>query len=507
MKQSTLDRIIASPRLPSLPSVAVEVLEFTRDDNVDLREAARVIQNDQALATKVLRTVNSSYYGLSRPCSTIQQALVYLGANTVRTLVLGFALVDTMADPSDSNQFDYMDYWRRDLYTAVAARELAAIHQKCDPDEAFLGGLMQDIGMVAMHRVLGSKYVQAIAQTNGDHRKLAKIERDTFEIDHASVGSRIAERWKFPQQFIACIRNHHNSSRVAPDQMHLVRTVELANSIPILLMFKDAEGPRNTLIRHSSEWFDITPKQLQDLLSTVIKAVEQFSSLFRLDIGDAGDVEDLLAEAEVRVVELQTRMERENKELRENNESLSQRTIADALTGVANRMHFDTTLDEQFNSAAASKGCMAVIFCDLDHFKSVNDTHGHQAGDCVLIEIAKRMSDCIGDRGVVARYGGEEFAIILPTADRKTATEIAEQLRKAICAGPVSLNGTSREAEELVVTMSLGVAAYEPALAKIMTKPEQLLKVADQAVYAAKKSGRNCVRTYTNRRAHAQSAA
>lgn len=506
MKQSTLNRIIANPRLPSLPSVAMEVLEFTREDSVDLREAARVIQNDQALATKVLRTVNSSYYGLSRPCSTIRQAIVYLGANTVRTLVLGFALVDTMANPDDGNHFDFVDYWRRDLFTAVAARELANIHQLCDPDEAFLGGLMQDIGMIAMHRVLGAKYVQALSQTNGDHRKLPKIERDTFEIDHAAIGAEIAKKWKFPKQFIACIRNHHSSRNAAPAHMAIVRTVELANLIPLLLTFKDADGPRRTLMRDASEWFDIPQKQLPTLLNVVIKAASELSSLFRLDIGECVDVEELLAEAEQRLVQLHSQLDRENQELRENNESLSQQNLVDGLTGAANRLHFDHALNEQFNRAARDGRCVAVIFCDLDHFKPVNDTHGHQAGDYVLVEVARRMMECIGSRGMVARYGGEEFAIIVPEGNRIAATEIAEKVRREVCAAPVALNGTSQHAEAIDVTMSLGVAAYEPALATIMTRPDQLLKVADQAVYAAKKAGRNCVRTYKNRRVHSAAA-
>jgi diguanylate cyclase (GGDEF)-like protein len=169
-------------------------------------------------------------------------------------------------------------------------------------------------------------------------------------------------------------------------------------------------------------------------------------------------------------------------------------------------MYFDSALHEHFSNASRSGGCLAVIFCDLDHFKPVNDTHGHQAGDRVLVEIARRMIDCIGDRGVVARYGGEEFAIILPETDRVAATEIAEQVRQQVCAAVVALEGTSLLAEHVAVTMSLGVAAFEPALAKIMTRPEQLLKVADQAVYAAKNAGRNCVRTYKNRRVHSTAA-
>ena len=211
MNQSTYERIVASPRLPTLPTVAMEVLEFTRADSVDLRKAAVVIQNDQALAGKVLRTVNSSYYGLSRPAPRSSRRWSISAPTRCARSCWAFALVDTMHDGEEGKSFDYMDYWRRDLYTAVSARELARLHMQCDPDEAFLGGLMQDIGMVAMFRVLGAKYAQAIALTGGDHRKLFKLERDTFETDHAQIGAEIARRWKFPDQFVSCIQHHHHS--------------------------------------------------------------------------------------------------------------------------------------------------------------------------------------------------------------------------------------------------------------------------------------------------------
>ena len=507
MQQTLFERIVASPRLPTLPTVAMEVLEFTRADSVDLRQAAVVIQNDQALAGKVLRTVNSSYYGLSRPCATIKQALVYLGANTVRTLVLGFALVDSMKDSDNGKSFDYMDYWRRDLYTAVSSRELARLHQQCDPDEAFLGGLMQDIGMVAMFRVLGAKYVQAITLAAGDHRKLPKVERDTFEIDHADIGAEIARRWKFPDQFISCIQHHHHAERAPVEHLAIARSVELANCVAMILTTKDSDGSKRILLRDAAEWFQISQKQLQTMLGTVIKAVEELSHLFKLDIGKMGDVEDLLAEAEVRLVHIQSELERENQALRENNVSLSQQTISDQLTGVANRRHFDEQLESNFSAAHATGGCLSVIFCDLDHFKSINDTHGHQAGDVILSHVGRILRETVGQQGIAARYGGEEFAAILPAADRIAATEIAERIRCAISAKPIPLNGTSLHASEIPVTMSLGVAALEPALASIMRKPAQLLKVADQAVYAAKQGGRNCVRTYKNRRLQQPSAA
>ena len=106
-----------------------------------LTQLADVIENDQALATKILRTVNSSYYGLRKRCTNIRQAINFLGLNAVKSLALSFSLVETIDDPNDVT-FDYVDYWRRGVYSAVAARFIAQTANLTCPDEAFFGALM-----------------------------------------------------------------------------------------------------------------------------------------------------------------------------------------------------------------------------------------------------------------------------------------------------------------------------------------------------------------------------
>src|SRR5579862_3133213 len=114
MNQELMDRILRCPSLPTLPAVAVRVIELTSNAGVSLDELAGVIQHDQALTTKILRTVNSSFYGLRRPCSNISQSLVMLGLSTVKSLALSFSLVTTLHG-TQAEGFDYVSYWRRGL--------------------------------------------------------------------------------------------------------------------------------------------------------------------------------------------------------------------------------------------------------------------------------------------------------------------------------------------------------------------------------------------------------
>ncbi len=175
MSSSTLDQVLSCPRLPTLPGVALSLMELTRNPDVELGDIADLVQNDQALTGKILKTVNSSYYGLSQPCATIRRALAYLGLSTVTSLVLGFSLVELTG--SCDEEFDLPDYWRRCLASAAAARRIAMTTGACDPEEAFVAALMQDIGMLAMHAALKGDYDAVLCETGGNHFLLPHCER------------------------------------------------------------------------------------------------------------------------------------------------------------------------------------------------------------------------------------------------------------------------------------------------------------------------------------------
>ena len=123
MQNAAIERVLAIPNLPTLPAVAIRVLELTSGRDASVREIASVIENDPALASKVLRTVNSSFFGLSRRCGSIQQALVFLGLHSLKALVLSFTLTRAVDGHDDDEVgFDFLSYWRRSIYSAAAAR-------------------------------------------------------------------------------------------------------------------------------------------------------------------------------------------------------------------------------------------------------------------------------------------------------------------------------------------------------------------------------------------------
>lgn len=156
----------------------------------------------------------------------------------------------------------------------------------------------------------------------------------------------------------------------------------------------------------------------------------------------------------------------------------------DDLTGAVNRRQLFSYVDQFCQLAKRYETPLSVIFFDLDHFKAVNDTYGHAAGDEVLQKTTDVVQSLLRDTDILARYGGEEFCILVPETDRDNACQLAERIRQAVAESSVEL----RSGETLQVTVSMGVATYcgnEQASA--------LVDRADQGAYEAKQNGRNCV--------------
>jgi len=199
--------------------------------------------------------------------------------------------------------------------------------------------------------------------------------------------------------------------------------------------------------------------------------------------------EELLARvrAAKRVIDLQN-------ELLALTRRLEEISVTDSLTGVYNRRHMAVTLQQAFDHAIRYQRPLSLTIVDVDFFKRINDSMGHQAGDEVLAEVARRFGGSIRSSDYVARYGGEEFLILLPETRFEEALTFAEKLRNAIASHPVVTS-----AGEIQVTVSVGTASLPHTE---FESPEGMLSAADRALYRAKNNGRN--RVEAERRRHSR---
>ena len=169
-------------------------------------------------------------------------------------------------------------------------------------------------------------------------------------------------------------------------------------------------------------------------------------------------------------------------------EELRIQATHDFLTQLLNRAGIMDALAQELNRSDRSQGVFSVVMADIDHFKQINDTYGHAAGDLVLREVAARIKASLRSYDLAGRYGGEEFLVIVPDCDEAAALHVAEKMRNAVCSTPIQILDTDR-----TTSISLGVSTRSAP-----TSADALLCAADTALYQAKSFGRNCVQAASN---------
>lgn len=486
LNRQLLEQVLASPRLPTLPRIAMEVVDMCRDDDATVNDLAKLISQDPALVMKLLQTVNTSGFGLGRSVGTVEEATKMLGLKAIQTLALAFCLANSMTDQC-GDAFDMEVYWRRCVYSASASQEVARKTKCIDPQEAFVLGLLQDIGVLAMAMTIGRPYLQITKVAGKNHSALDRFERSNLAVSHAVVGAMLAQRWKLGPTLVNAIR-YHQEPDTAPEEYKAVAWCACLGSLAADLLLPDQFA-----MSTSARWFEQAHKSFgvrqytgNQILEDAEAHGRTIAGSFNLAPRAKRDMHQILSDANQRLAELAIAHQLSAEKLQVESEQLRRRADRDALTGLANRQMFDRVLDEQL----ALLQPVALVLIDLDRFKSVNDTHGHLAGDAVLRCQGQLMEDLTPTGCLAARYGGEEFALILPATNLKEATQLAEGIRAARIGRPVDIGSSS-----LDVTLSAGIAIRMPG---DPSTPQELIHRADQALYAAKTAGRNRVKINHN---------
>ncbi len=480
--QLLVDKILESPHLPSLPTVALEVLDLAQRPDVEIDDLAAILKQDPALASNILKTVNSSFYGQARQIATVNQAIVILGLNTVRALALAFSLVDGLASSTQST-FDYDSYWRRSLRTAAAARVLTRWEPSVDAEEAYLCGLLSRLGVLALSSVLGERYQRIFEAADGGYRGLLEAERTAIATDHAVVGQALVDRWNLPLGVCAAVRHHANPEGAPEGQRKLVRIIVTADSVADMFGDQPA-GALQRYRRQCDEWFSMTEAETDMVVRATDETVHAMSQLLNVSTSDLPPAASILSRANEALTRINLQVTQESMRLASENVALASDSLTDPLTGLANRRHFDQFLAEQARIAHRHGGSVGLLMIDLDHFKQVNDTHGHVVGDLVLQAVGSALRGLIRESDLVARYGGEEFAVVLPLSDLNQTLHAAERARIAIRDAHV----VSADGFPLSVTASVGVTALD---GKLLEEPKAVIARADAALYAAKDGGRD----------------
>ncbi len=217
-------------KLPASSEVILELLRVIDADEISATALAEIISRDQAIVVRLLRIANSSFYALPGQVESITDAIAILGWRQVRTLATGVAIFRNFSDVKTPG-FDFNHFWRHSVAVAVAARELA-LRMRLGEGGAFVAGLIHDIGRVAVAHSLPD-HAQAVASYKETHAcPIAEAERAVLGIDHAQIGSALAERWHFPSAICNAIAAHHATDTTPTPRLDpLALAVCLANAL------------------------------------------------------------------------------------------------------------------------------------------------------------------------------------------------------------------------------------------------------------------------------------
>lgn len=491
-------QILKSTQLPTLPTVAVQLVELSRNPNAEIREVVSAIRADPAITARILKATNSAYFGLSSQISSIDRAVPLLGTTVVTSLALTFSL-DSAAVSSGPLADYYKKYWTQSVVQASAAEMIAPHCTEKLECEYFLIGLLLDIGRLAMLKAIPADYGMVVALAFDDQQELWVSEQQQLGVTHSEIGAQLMKEWGLHPTLISAVRNHHLDC----DQLaELEGTEEFA--VSKVATFIAAVGDYFCWSNQGSAWeriqllgdkyFGLDENQLLEFLEQTRTRIDEAADLFSIDASAAPDVNELMAAANAQLAELamrqhvaSTQVVQEKETIERENQELRKQTLHDSLTKIYNRRFFDETLNKELSRCCRAAKTVGVVFADIDHFKQLNDTYGHQFGDEVLVAVAESFRRTLREADVLARYGGEEFVVLLYQPSEEGVQRAAERMRSELESMELTFEG-----QRVPVTASLGAVIAFPSREE-KDLAEQLLKAADEAMYEAKQAGRNRV--------------
>jgi diguanylate cyclase (GGDEF)-like protein len=490
--------------LPLPPAAMARIVQVAADPECSIAQLAAIIRTDPVVSAQVLRSVNSSFYGLRTKVVALERAVNFMGVRALRNLVLCLAV--RQFSPRTGAAFSLEQFWECSLRRAVAAKLLAKHAGLAQQEEFFTMGLCQDLGVLVL--VGMSEQVAESLQrvsTLPANERLA-MERTAAD-GHDEVGARLFGHWEFPEDLIVPVRFHHDPESAPQSHRSEARILFGAELLADLLGLENKQLILREAVNYLEERLGLDGSILNAIVDEVGETVTKAASMLEIKVGHQPDYREIAEAAshgllalnmsyEELATELEQSLRRQQKladQLQQRNRELQALALNDKLTGLLNRRAFDEALDREVSRSRRLNKAISLLLIDVDHFKRINDVCGHLAGDRVLQELARLLRRQVREVDVPARYGGEEFAAILPHTGASGAFTAAERIRKAVEAMRVEFEG-----QRLRTKVSIGIASVHEAGPSCTAV--SLLRAADDALYEAKESGRNrCVQAGTQK--------
>lgn len=237
-RERHLKRIQATiARMPSLSTTVVKVLETCNDPLASANDLKRVISLDPVLTGRVLKLINSAYFSLGKPITSLTRAIIMLGVNTVKNLALSFAILKNMKGSGSFHAFTTDEFWLHCLGVSVVAKSLAAVKglSPAEQEEYFVAGLLHDLGKLPLNKQFPEEYLQVCKSVGKESESFYLREDRLLGIDHCKVGGMISQKWQLGVGLVETMSYHHHPDDCTENSRDLVSTISLANQIVIEL--------------------------------------------------------------------------------------------------------------------------------------------------------------------------------------------------------------------------------------------------------------------------------
>ncbi|MBU1701700.1 MAG: HDOD domain-containing protein [Candidatus Eisenbacteria bacterium] len=262
--------------VPPMPLVAQRVLQMSRNmEDIAVADLVKVVSTDPGLTSKVLATCNSPFFGLRNQVRTLSQAVVLLGVTAVRNLILLHSLpVHGRSKPS----FEETSMWMHSMGAALAARHLAQRSKQADPEEAFLAGLLHDVGRLILSLTMGERYLTVFRSIYNKEGASIVLEQDAFGFNHAEVGELITRRWEFPEDLAGAVGRHHDDVSALSG---LTLVVRAADEVTHWMGIGSRPTEQNEEVGAGTEALGLTPEELESARERIQLSLEQEMAVFQ----------------------------------------------------------------------------------------------------------------------------------------------------------------------------------------------------------------------------------
>ena len=436
----------------------MKFIELGKNPEAEPSEYAKVIGSDSALSSKLLALANSPWFGVRNKVTSVRLAVNLLGLGTVRTLAISYCMAGLhnglRLKPDEARTF-----WEASLCRAVAARQCALLMDPAIADEAFVCGMFQDFALPVMYAVARESVMDILQDQDLDRQQQLVRERELCRLDHCEIGRILAQKMELPELFVDAVAFHHHLDRLGDfmDSEPLGKAIYASSLFPVSLQVwtpRDADE----LCRFLVENCNVQPNESGAFFWKVQQEFNHMYHYFEDSAASETRLADLMVHAAREQADNTTTLVRTVNELMQDAAEMGveitqliqsrnqseDRAERDALTGLFNREGFQRRAAELLARVARYRLGLAVVFFDVDKFKSINDGLGHEFGDRALKMIAARIQSVTRQQDVAARIGGDELVLMISECRQEDALVIVRRVLDHVAAEPVGRGKTDR---------------------------------------------------------------